>query len=195
MGSDKHLRLLMVEDSDADAELLLRVLARGGLHPNYERVQTHEAFKAALDRESLGHHHLRLTRCPGTRDGGALADLRATGRDIPFILVSGTIVGEALAVEAMKAGAQDYVLKGDLTRLPMAVRREVREAAVRAEQAKMQRATGHLRAHGVGGNARCGRGARDQQSAGGGPHQPGLEPRLVHEPRRRSARARGSGQP
>jgi signal transduction histidine kinase len=134
-GRDKQLRLLLVEDSDADAELLLRVLARGGLQPHVERVLTGDAFKTALGRETwdiiISDYML-----PGYSGMVALADLRATRRDIPFILVSGTI-GEALAVEAMKAGAQDYVLKGDLTRLPMAVRREVREAAARAEQAKM----------------------------------------------------------
>src|SRR5580704_2919085 len=74
---------------------------------------------------------------PGYSGLTALSDLRATGKDIPFILVSGT-VGEAGAVTAMKAGAQDYVLKGDLTRLPVAVEREVREASVRAEQTRMR---------------------------------------------------------
>ena len=66
----------------------------------------------------------------------ALDDLRASGKDVPFILVSGTL-GDAEAVRAMKAGAQDYVLKGELTRLPMAVEREVRDAAMRAEQTRM----------------------------------------------------------
>ena len=130
------LRLLLVEDSDADADLVLRFLSRGGLHPSVTRVETREMFKAALEREAwdiiISDHTL-----PGYSGMVALSDLRASGRDIPFILVSGTI-GETLAVEAMKAGAQDYVLKGDLTRLSMAVRREVREAAVRAEQAKMR---------------------------------------------------------
>src|ERR1019366_8307864 len=74
---------------------------------------------------------------PGYGGLPALADLKASGRDIPFILVSGT-VGENVAVEAMRAGAQDYVLKGDLTRLPVAVEREVLDCQVRAKQARMR---------------------------------------------------------
>ena len=74
---------------------------------------------------------------PGYGGLTALADLKSTGKDIPFILVSGTI-GEGVAVSAMRAGAHDYVLKSDLTRLPAAVDREVRERIVRAERAKMR---------------------------------------------------------
>jgi len=74
---------------------------------------------------------------PGYGGLGALADLKASGRDIPFIIVSGT-VGESVAVAAMRAGAHDYVLKGDLTRLPLAVEREVLDCQVRAERARMR---------------------------------------------------------
>ncbi len=112
--------------------LVVRELRRGGFDPKCVRVDTRAAFKDALERNgwqliisdySLPHY-----------DGlTALADVRASGKDIPFILVSGTI-GEAVAVEAMRAGAQDYVLKDCLRRLPVAVEREVREAALRAEQ-------------------------------------------------------------
>jgi signal transduction histidine kinase len=130
------LRVLIVEDSDDDAELVIRELERGGYEPKFERVQTQQAFKDALDAAPwdviISDHTL-----PTYSGFAALADLRATGKDIPFILVSGTI-GESVAVAAMKAGAQDYVLKNDLTRLPVAVAREVREAAGRVAQTKMR---------------------------------------------------------
>lgn len=132
----RPLRLLLIEDSDDDAELVNRELRRGGYDPNCERVETPDAFKAAL---SSGDWDIIVSdfSLPSYTGLRALADLHATGKDIPFILVSGT-VGEAGAVTAMKAGAQDYVLKGDLTRLPVAVEREVREASVRAEQMRMR---------------------------------------------------------
>jgi signal transduction histidine kinase len=132
----KPLRLLLVEDSGDDAELVIRELRRGGYHPIWTRVATQEDFKAALQEGPwdivISDHS--LPRYSGMQ---ALADLQATGKYLPFILMSGTI-GESVAVMAMKAGAQDYVLKGDLTRLPAAVEREVREAAARVEQAKMR---------------------------------------------------------
>ncbi len=132
----KSLRLLLVEDSEDDAALVLRQLVRAGYDPICTRVMTQDGFKAALQADSwdviVSDHTL-----PGYGGLTALADLGASGRDIPFILISGS-VGEAIAVTAMKAGAQAYVLKGDLTRLPAAVEREVREAALRAEQAKVR---------------------------------------------------------
>jgi signal transduction histidine kinase len=132
----KPLRLLLIEDSDDDAALITHELKRGGYEPACSRVQTQEAFRAALTSGDwdviISDHAL-----PGYSGLTALADLHEAGKDIPFILVSGT-VGEAGAVTAMKAGAQDYVLKGDLTRLPVAVEREVREASVRAEQTRMR---------------------------------------------------------
>jgi signal transduction histidine kinase len=135
-SADKPLRLLLVEDSEDDAVLVLRELERGGYQSRCVRVDTRAAFKAALESEIwdvvVSDHTL-----PQYDGLTALADLRSSGRDIPFILISGTI-GEAVAVDAMRAGAQDYVLKGDLTRLPAAVEREVRETAARAEQAKMR---------------------------------------------------------
>jgi signal transduction histidine kinase len=132
----KPLRLLLVEDLEQDAMLVLRALRKGGYEPTYVRVETHEAFRRQLDTETwdviISDHSL-----PNYGGMLALADLKATGKDIPFILISGTI-GETVAVDAIKAGAQDYVLKADLTRLAVAVEREVRESGVRAEQAKMR---------------------------------------------------------
>jgi signal transduction histidine kinase len=132
----KRLRLLLVEDSDDDAALVTHQLRRGGYQPECSRVDTQDAFRAALG-SSEWDIIISDYALPGYSGLMALADLHATGKDIPFILVSGT-VGEAGAVTAMKAGAQDYVLKGDLTRLPVAVEREVRETAVRAAQTRMR---------------------------------------------------------
>ncbi len=134
-SSLKPLRVLHVEDSEADSALMIRELYRGGFAAMLKRVETRSAFKEALQAEDWDvvisdyalPHYDGLT---------ALADTRQAGKDIPFILVSGTI-GEAGAVDAMKAGARDYVLKDSLDRLPLAVEREVREAAIRAGQRKM----------------------------------------------------------
>ena len=94
----KPLRVLLVEDSEADAVLVIRELERGGYTPSCERVQSQEEFKASLHAQPwdviVSDHAL-----PGYTGLMALADLRAAGKDIPFILVSGTI-GEAVAVEA-----------------------------------------------------------------------------------------------
>ena len=135
-AANRPLRLLLVEDSDDDAALITHELRRGGYRPSCVRVQTEEEFRSALASQDweviISDYAL-----PGYSGLRALADLKASGKDIPFILVSGTI-GEAGAVSAMKAGAHDYVLKGDLSRLPVAVEREVREMAVRAEQVRMR---------------------------------------------------------
>src|SRR5258708_21351031 len=135
MSERDRLRVLLVEDSDDDAALVIRELIRGGHDPVCQRVRTQEAFRAALDAQPwdviISDHTL-----PGYSGLTALADLRATGKDIPVILVSGTI-GETLAVAALKAGAQDYVLKNDLTRLPAAVPRAELATARRPHQVTM----------------------------------------------------------
>ncbi len=111
-------------------------LRKGGLEPSCERVQTRELFKTALQSREwdviVSDYSL-----PAYDGLTALADMRETEKDIPFILVSGT-VGETLAVTAMKAGAHDYVLKGQLGRLPAVVEREVGEARMRAERRLMR---------------------------------------------------------
>jgi signal transduction histidine kinase len=130
------LKVLMVEDLEEDAVFVLRALRRGGYEPNFERVDTAEKMRAALQREQwelvLSDYHL-----PDFNALEALAVVKELGTDIPFIIVSGT-VGEDVAVEAMRSGVHDYILKGALTRLAPAVDRELREAAVRAERRKMQ---------------------------------------------------------
>jgi signal transduction histidine kinase len=126
----------LVEDSDEDEDLLRIELRRAGYQTHLTRVETQAAFLAALEAGPwdivISDHSL-----PKYNGMTALSDLRARSDDTPFILVSGTI-GEAVAVDAMRAGAQDYVLKGDLTRLPAAVERELGEAALRKGQAQMR---------------------------------------------------------
>jgi signal transduction histidine kinase len=127
---------VLVEDSDDDALLVLYELQRAGYAPVVVRVGDSQGFRDALETSPdliISDHTI-----PGYGGLAALAELKASGKDIPFILVSGT-VGETVAVSAMRAGAQDYVLKGDLTRLPAAVERELRDAEARAEQERIRR--------------------------------------------------------
>jgi signal transduction histidine kinase len=130
------LRVLLVEDSDDDAALVVRELERGGFDTTVERVMTREPFRDAMKREpwDVIISDYSLPDYGGLR---ALEDARDSGMDIPFILVSGT-VGETVAVQAMQAGAKDYVLKGHLARLCPVVAREIREARRRAEQRRMR---------------------------------------------------------
>jgi signal transduction histidine kinase len=132
----KPLRLLLVEDSDDDEALLLRELKRLGFKASVHRVQTAGALTAALQE---GPWDLVLCdyTLPELDAPTALEIVRASGKDLPFIIVSGTI-GEERAVESMLAGAHDFVLKDRLARLGPAVDRELREAALRAEQGRMR---------------------------------------------------------
>lgn len=123
---DQALSILLVEDSPEDAELLLMHLEGAGLKVSCHRVDTPEAMSKALANAlwDLVISDYSLPRFNGME---ALGILKATGIDIPFILVSGTI-GEEVAVAALKAGAHDFIAKGKLTRLIPAIERELREA-------------------------------------------------------------------
>src|SRR5215208_3054436 len=131
MGVD--LKVLIVEDSEDDALLLLRRLRKGGYDPTWERVDTPQDMEAALDGASwdlvISDHSM-----PAFSSSAALGLLRRKGFvDLPFIIVSGQI-GEDAAVAAMKAGAHDYLMKDNLARLNSAIERELREADVRRER-------------------------------------------------------------
>src|SRR5216683_1159599 len=126
------IRLLIVEDSEADAELLLRELTRGGYDPAFERVASAAAMTAALERQTWDLV-IADNSMPGFTGMEALALVRARSADLPFICVSGT-TSEDQAVLAMRAGANDYFPKGQIKRLPSAIARELREAQGRAAQ-------------------------------------------------------------
>jgi len=125
----RPLRVLAVEDSQSDALLIMRELQRAGYDPVYERVETREEMAAALrNREwDVVLADYTLPRFSGL---DALELVQRLGMDIPFVVVSGSI-GEETAVETMKAGAHDYIMKDKLSRLASAVEREIKDAGVR----------------------------------------------------------------
>jgi PAS domain S-box-containing protein len=131
------LRVLIVEDSEDDALMLVRELKRAGYEPTFERVETRKAMGAALDKEQWD---IMLVDYNLPRFGGlaALKLLQEKGLDLPAIIVSGAI-GEDVAVEAMKAGAYDYVMKGNLKRLIPAIEREIGEAIERQRRREAER--------------------------------------------------------
>lgn len=125
----KTLRLLLIEDSDLDAAHLLLELRRGGFEPRVTRVETREQYDEALHEQEwdaiISDYHLPRFSAPE-----ALEMFRLSGIDVPFIVVSGAI-GEETAAELMRAGAHDYLLKHRLTRLAVAVQRELEQAGLR----------------------------------------------------------------
>ncbi len=122
----ERLRVLIVEDSEDDAELLVRELKRGAGEVEWLRVESGPAMRSALETREwdlvVADFHL-----PRFSALGALEVLRDTGLDIPSIIVSGS-VGEEIAVQSMRAGARDFLLKGSLKRLLPAVERELEQA-------------------------------------------------------------------
>ena len=131
------LRLLLIEDSEDDATLLLRELRTLG-EIECRRVESAAQLQEAVD---AGNWDIAISdyMLPGFNGLAALQMVREKNPDIPFIIVSGTI-GESIAVEAMKAGAHDYIMKSNLVRLLPAVERELREAAIRHEGQSAERA-------------------------------------------------------
>jgi response regulator RpfG family c-di-GMP phosphodiesterase len=131
------IKLLLVEDSDDDAQLILRELQRGEYSVEFERVETAENLRAALTRQTwdliISDYSLPQFNAPA-----ALALLQDMGIDLPFIIASGTI-GEETAISALKAGAHDFVIKGNLARLIPAIEREMRDAKVRNEHIQRER--------------------------------------------------------
>jgi PAS domain S-box-containing protein len=127
------LRVLIVEDSEDDALLLLRELERGGYEPIHELVDTPEEMRRALLEGGPWEVVLSDWQMPRFSGIGALEMSREAGSEAPFIIVSGK-VGEEAAVEAMRAGAHDYVMKGNLTRLCATLERGLEEAQARRER-------------------------------------------------------------
>ena len=136
---NQPLRVLIIEDSQDDCFLLVRALRRE-IDVSFERVDTAEGLRTSLSTSSwdlvLSDYFM-----PQFDAVAALTIIQESGHDIPFIIVSGKI-GEMEAVKAMKTGAHDYIMKGDLTRLMPAIRRELREAIIRNDQRQAEQ---HLR--------------------------------------------------
>lgn len=134
----RPLRALLVEDNEDDALLVSRELRKSGFVPTTARVDTREAMERALDQERwdvvIADYSL-----PGFSAVAALELLHAHHLDLPFIVVSG-VVGEETAVAAMRAGAHDFIVKGNWARLGPAIERELLEASNRYEQARSNRA-------------------------------------------------------
>jgi PAS domain S-box-containing protein len=133
------LRVLVVEDSEFDARMLIRLLNRGGYETEYRRVETAGELREALKEDwdlVLSDYNLPEFKAPE-----ALAIYQELNLDMPFIIISGGI-GEDIAVASMKAGAHDYLMKGNLARLVPAVERELREYEVRRAR---RRAVAELR--------------------------------------------------
>lgn len=132
-----YLRILLVEDSEDDARLLLREIRRGEYEIEFERVETADAMRAALARQQwdlvISDFSLPVFSAPH-----ALDVLKKSGIDLPFIIVSGTI-GEESAVNALKAGAHDFIIKGNFARLLPAIERELKDAATRRERRERER--------------------------------------------------------
>jgi len=130
------LRALVVEDVEQDALLLVRELKRGGFDVSYERVETAEEMSAALTKQTwdvvLSDYSMPRFSAPM-----ALQIVKEMRLDLPFIIVSGT-VDEEIAVEAIQAGAHDFMSKGRLARLIPAIERELRDVGLRAERRRMQ---------------------------------------------------------
>lgn len=136
----RPLRVLLLEDNPADAELMERELRRAGFAPETRRADSEESFRAQLDPTlDLVLSDFQIPQFSGLR---ALEILKESGFEIPFILVSGTI-GEETAVAAMREGAADYLLKDRLARLGTAVNRALDEARIRQERRHSERVRRH----------------------------------------------------
>ena len=141
----EFLHVLVIEDSEDDVLLLKRALRLGGHVPHIRRVDQPSSMIDALAEEKwdiiIADYLL-----PNFSGLAALELLKKSGQDIPFIIVSGAI-GEDVAVAAMKAGAHDYILKGNLTRLVPAINRELQETIVRRERRTMEERLTYLSIH------------------------------------------------
>ena len=137
-ASRKPLKVLVIEDSEIDALLLLEQLKAGGYDPASRRVDNAEDLVDALEKQAwdviFSDHNM-----PQFSSTEALEIVRSSAMDVPFIIVSGAI-GEEAAVAAMRAGAQDYLMKGNMARLVAAVDRELMDARERRARRVAERA-------------------------------------------------------
>ena len=138
ISKPQSLRVLMVEDSEDDALLIIRELKKGSYAPEYERVETASAMLTALKDKTwdIILSDYKMPHFSGTK---AIAVLKETNIDIPVIIVSGTI-GEETAIECMRLGAHDYIMKNNLSRLCPAIARELEEATSRSKRKQAEEA-------------------------------------------------------
>jgi DNA-binding NtrC family response regulator len=131
------LRVIFVEDQQADVELCLRELKNAGLRLEADVARTPDEFLKLL---RSGTHDLVLCdyNLQGWNGLDALNSMRREGKDLPFILVSGSI-GEEAAVELVRNGASDFIIKDRMGRLPLAIRRALEDKALRDQQQETQR--------------------------------------------------------
>ncbi len=143
--SDDLLNILIVEDSEDDALLLLRVLRQGGYRTFHKRVDTAPGLQTCLNEQEwdivITDHNM-----PEFDSTSAIRLVKQHGEDIPVIIVSGSI-GEDVAVNAMRTGANDYILKGNYSRLIPAIDRELREAGSRKARRDAEKAIQHMAFH------------------------------------------------
>lgn len=139
------INLLFVEDVEDDAMLILRELQLGGLDVRYRRVDSQATLMAALADAKwdvvITDHNM-----PGFDSAAALETVHQHDPDLPVIIVSGSI-GEEVAVEAMRLGAKDYIMKDNLRRLLPAIRRELDDAGARQARRRAEAAMQHLALH------------------------------------------------
>jgi PAS domain S-box-containing protein len=140
------VHVLIVEDSDDDAVLVEQELRRAGYDPTYERVETAEQLQAILNAGREFDLVIADYTLPKFNALDALKILRSVDSDIPCIVISGS-VDEATVLDAMRAGARDYVLKGNLARLGVAVDRELRDRERRRREQIERRQAEQTRAH------------------------------------------------
>src|SRR6266702_2098443 len=136
------LRVLFIEDSPDDAELQARLLRQADYAIEYSRVDQPDALKQLLEQSwdlIISDYSM-----PHFRGTDALRLIRQLGLETPFIFVSGTI-GEETAVDALKMGAQDYLMKANLNRLIPAVQRELRETEERKQRRHLEQQVHQLR--------------------------------------------------
>ncbi len=128
----KELHILLVEDSEDDSLLLLRELHKHGYEPLIERVETDTQLERAVN---TGNWDIIISDyvMPSFSGLDALRTMKQSGLDLPFIILSGKI-GEETAVDLMKAGAHDYIEKGNMARLAPAIERELQEAEMRQKR-------------------------------------------------------------
>lgn len=145
MMTNQNLKVLIVDDCENDALLLVRELRKGGYEPDYIRVESEAELESALCEPGwqlvITDHNM-----PGFSSSDALELVKKSNLDVPVIIVSGAI-GEDVAVSAMKAGAHDYIMKDNLKRLVPAINRELKDAAVRREKVQAEKALSHMTYH------------------------------------------------